>query len=221
MLGTRTCATPSTTSTRAIRRRPSRTTSTPPGCVTPGAVNRTVIVSSRPRGPDSAEPTCRRDWLRIVVVVVTRVTALTHRFAVAVMRTLSARIAQQGGAALIVDYGYEGPAIADTLQAVRGHAYANPFDRPGEQDLSAHVDFTTLAAAAQSTGLAAFGPVTQRDLLGALGIDQRTASLARAHPDRAEALLADRNRLMQDMGTLFRVLAVARPDWPVPAGYGE
>ncbi|WP_294247938.1 SAM-dependent methyltransferase [uncultured Sphingomonas sp.] len=140
---------------------------------------------------------------------------------VAVMRALSARIAAQGGAALIVDYGYEGPAIADTLQAVRGHAYANPFERPGEQDLSAHVDFTTLAAAAQGTGLAAFGPVTQRDLLGALGIDQRTASLARAHPDRAEALLADRNRLMQDMGTLFRALAVARPDWPVPAGYGE
>ncbi len=110
---------------------------------------------------------------------------------VGVMRALSARIAAQGGAALIVDYGYEGPAIADTLQAVRGHAYANPFDRPGEQDLSAHVDFTTLAAAAQSTGLAAFGPVTQRDLLGALGIDQRTASLARAHPDRADALLAD------------------------------
>ncbi|WP_312490661.1 trigger factor, partial [Sphingomonas sp.] len=52
-------------------------------------------------------------------------------------------------------------------------------------------------------------------------IDQRTASLARAHPDRADALLADRNRLMQDMGTLFRALAVARPDWPVPAGYGE
>ena len=140
---------------------------------------------------------------------------------VAVMRQLAARIAAQGGAALIIDYGYEGPAIADTLQAVRGHAFANPFDRPGEQDLSAHVDFTTLAAAAQGSGLAAFGPVTQRDLLGALGIDQRTASLARAHPDRADALLADRNRLMQDMGTLFRALAITRPDWPAPAGYGE
>ena len=104
---------------------------------------------------------------------------------------------------------------------MRGHAFANPFDRPGEQDLSAHVDFTTLAAAAQGSGLAAFGPVTQRDLLGALGIDQRTASLARAHPDRADALLADRNRLMQDMGTLFRALAITRPDWPAPAGYGE
>lgn len=71
---------------------------------------------------------------------------------VAVMRQLAARIAAQGGAALIIDYGYEGPAIADTLQAVRGHAFANPFDRPGEQDLSAHVDFTTLAAAAQDRG---------------------------------------------------------------------
>lgn len=140
---------------------------------------------------------------------------------VAIMRSLAARIVAQGGAMLAIDYGYEGPALADTLQAVRGHAFANPYEAPGEHDLSAHVDFTTLAAAAQSAGATAFGPVTQRDLLGQLGIDQRTAALARRTPDRADALLADRTRLMDAMGTLFRALAITRPDWPVPAGYGE
>ncbi|WP_374295499.1 class I SAM-dependent methyltransferase [Sphingomonas sp.] len=140
---------------------------------------------------------------------------------VAIMRSLAARIAAQGGAMLAIDYGYEGPALADTLQAVRGHAFANPYEAPGEHDLSAHVDFTTLAAAAQSAGATAFGPVTQRDLLGQLGIDQRTAALARSTPDKAEALMADRARLMDAMGTLFRALAITRPDWPVPAGYGE
>ncbi|MGP7794909.1 class I SAM-dependent methyltransferase [Sphingomonas sp. CLY1604] len=139
---------------------------------------------------------------------------------VGVMAALGRRIAAQGGAMLAVDYGYEGPALGDTLQAVRGHGFANPFEAPGENDLSAHVDFTTLAAAAQANGAAAWGPVTQRDLLGQLGIDQRAAALARAAPERAEALLADRARLMGDMGTLFKALAVTHRDWPVPAGFG-
>jgi len=106
------------------------------------------------------------------------------------------------------------------LQAVRGHGFANPFETPGDNDLSAHVDFTTLAAAAQANGAIAWGPVTQRDLLGQLGIDARAAALARAAPDKAEALLADRARLMGEMGTLFKALAVTRSDWPAPAGFG-
>ncbi|MFG6282917.1 class I SAM-dependent methyltransferase [Sphingomonas sp. S6] len=139
---------------------------------------------------------------------------------VTVMTALARRIAAQGGAMLAIDYGYEGPALGDTLQAVRGHGFANPFDTPGTVDLSAHVDFTTLAAAAQGAGAVAWGPITQRDLLGGLGIDTRATALARATPDKSEAILADRARLMSDMGTLFRALAVTRADWPVPAAFG-
>ncbi len=140
--------------------------------------------------------------------------------AVGVMTALSRRIAAQGGAMLAVDYGHEGPALGDTLQAVRGHAFANPFDAPGDNDLSAHVDFTTLAAAAQASGTVAWGPVSQRDLLGGLGIDSRATALARAAPDKAEAILADRARLMGEMGTLFKALAVTHRDWPTPAAFG-
>jgi NADH dehydrogenase [ubiquinone] 1 alpha subcomplex assembly factor 7 len=138
---------------------------------------------------------------------------------VAVIRTLAAKIARAGGALLAIDYGHEGPALGETLQAVRGHAFANPFEAPGEQDLSAHVDFTTLAAAGQAGGLAAFGPVEQAEWLVRLGIDARAASLARAHPDRAEAITADRQRLVKGMGALFKVLALAAPGWPSPAGF--
>src|SRR3546814_18201512 len=58
--------------------------------------------------------------------------------AVAVMRALAARLAAPGGAALVVDYGYDGTAPGDTLQAVRGHGYVHPFEAPGEHDLTAH-----------------------------------------------------------------------------------
>ncbi len=139
---------------------------------------------------------------------------------VAVMRALASRIARQGGGLLAVDYGYEGPALGGTLQAVRGHGFANPFETPGEVDLSAHVDFATLAAAAQGAGAVAWGPISQRDLLGQLGIDARTTALIRAAPDRETQLLADRNRLMADMGELFRALALTHRDWPAPAGFG-
>ena len=139
--------------------------------------------------------------------------------AVAITRALARRIAAQGGALLAIDYGYEGPALGETLQAVRGHAAANPFADPGGQDLSAHVDFATLAAAGQAAGVVAWGPIAQRDLLGGLGIDARTAALARAAPDRADALLADRRRLMEEMGDLFRALALTAPTWPAPAAF--
>jgi SAM-dependent MidA family methyltransferase len=141
--------------------------------------------------------------------------------AVAVMRALAKRLVSQGGVAIVIDYGYEGPAIGDTLQAVRGHAPANPFDDPGEQDLTAHVDFATLKAAAEAEGAATFGPVDQGDVLLALGIDSRAAALARSAPARADDLVAARQRLVapDQMGRLFKAIAVAAPGWPTSAGF--
>jgi SAM-dependent MidA family methyltransferase len=143
----------------------------------------------------------------------------TSPAAVTLMRALAGRLAAQGGALLAIDYGYEGPALGDTLQAVRGHAYANPYEAPGEQDLTAHVDFTTLAAAAQATGAVVWGPVEQGEWLVKLGIDSRAAALARATPDRADAIAADRVRLVVEMGRMFKALALTAPGWPEPAGF--
>jgi NADH dehydrogenase [ubiquinone] 1 alpha subcomplex assembly factor 7 len=137
------------------------------------------------------------------------------------MRALSARLAAQGGAAVIVDYGYDGPVLGETLQAVRGHVYANPFDAPGTVDLSAHVDFATLGAAAVTQGCAVHGPVSQRDFLGFLGIAQRAAALAIRTPGEADAIVTAHQRLTDpaQMGTLFRVMGLTGRDWPTPAGF--
>ena len=143
----------------------------------------------------------------------------TSPASVAVMRTLAQALVAQGGAVLAIDYGYEGPALGDTLQAVRAHGFANPFEEPGEQDLTAHVDFATLAAAARTEGARATAITTQRALLTALGIDARAAALAAAAPDRASSIAADRDRLVGDMGDLFKALAVTAPNWPSPAGF--
>ncbi|WP_249403893.1 class I SAM-dependent methyltransferase [Sphingomonas sp. CFBP 13720] len=141
--------------------------------------------------------------------------------AVAIMRGLARRIVAQGGCAIVIDYGYAGPAIGDTLQAVRGHDFVNPYDDPGEQDLTAHVDLATLAEAARAEDAVAHGPVDQGALLTALGIDARTAALAKARPERADGLRTDRDRLVEadQMGTLFKAIAITAPGWPVPAGF--
>jgi len=140
---------------------------------------------------------------------------------VSIMRALAGRIVNQGGAALIIDYGYDGPALGETLQGVRGHQFANPFDAPGSIDLSAHVDFTTLAAAAAVEGARVSGPVSQRDFLGSLGIASRAAALARTARDRSDEIVAAHQRLTSPdaMGTLFRAVAVCAPEWPEPGGF--
>src|SRR3546814_181316 len=127
----------------------------------------------------------------------------------------------QGGAAIIIDYGYEGPALGDTLQAVRGHQAANPFADPGESDLTVHVDFTTIGNMARQAGLRVFGPVSQGSWLRALGIDARARALAQKSSERAEEIESARSRLTADdqMGTLFKAMAFVHPDWAPAEGF--
>jgi len=139
----------------------------------------------------------------------------------AIAETLAARIAAQGGAALIVDYGHMKSAAGDTLQALRAHAWADPLDAPGEADLTAHVDFEALAAAARRGGAEPHGPVTQAAFLLALGIEARAQALKRrASPAQARDIGLALQRLTApgQMGSLFKVLALTPPGAPVPAG---
>ncbi|HWK37083.1 class I SAM-dependent methyltransferase, partial [Sphingomonas sp.] len=140
----------------------------------------------------------------------------TSPASVAAVRQIARQIVTRGGAAVVIDYGYEGPAIGDTFQAVKAHAYANPFEAPGEADLTAHVDFATLAEAARAEGATVYGPVGQGAFLRALGIDARVAALG-----GGADVVAARDRLVEDgqMGDLFGVLAIVHPDWPAPEGF--
>ena len=139
----------------------------------------------------------------------------------AIALELAHRIARQGGAAIIIDYGYEGPATGDTLQAVRAHRFADPFFEPGESDLTTHVDFTMIGNMARQAGLHVTRTVGQGAFLRQLGIDARADQLSRTAPARAEEVEAARHRLTADdaMGTLFKAMAWVHPDWADPAGF--
>jgi NADH dehydrogenase [ubiquinone] 1 alpha subcomplex assembly factor 7 len=139
----------------------------------------------------------------------------------AIAGAIAARIAARGGAALIVDYGTAVPGWGDTLQAVRKHAKVPAFDRPGESDLTAHVDFPALLAAAERNGAAAHGVATQAALLTRLGLPVRLGRLMRAAPTRAKALAEASRRLLDpgEMGTLFKAIAIVPRDAPPPPGF--
>ena len=152
-----------------------------------------------------------------------------------IMTTLATRLVEQGGAALIIDYGYVETALGETLQALRGHQFVDPLESPGEADLTTHVDFAALARAARAAGAQAHGPITQGALLTALGIFERArALLRRADAAQAAGIEAALARLVSDqagieveggvvdgMGELFKAICVTAPGMAPPAGFED
>lgn len=151
-----------------------------------------------------------------------------------IMRLLAERLKQQGGCALIIDYGYvknqesriRNQALetsrfqipdskfqtGDTLQAIKNHHYHPILQDPGEADLTAHVDFTALAAIAQECGLHVHGPVEQGTFLQRIGGDlwlQKLLAKAKTPAER-KSLEEGWLRLVSplQMGTLFKVMAL-------------
>lgn len=146
----------------------------------------------------------------------------TCPLAVEIIKTISKRIQTIGGAALIIDYGYEKPGIGETLQAVSKHKYADVLQAPGKQDLTAHVNFSALAQAARHTGVDVFGPLSQGQFLFGLGLEARLARLTNA-TTRAQAYdikrAAARLTAPEQMGTLFKVMAITKKNGSPPAPF--
>jgi NADH dehydrogenase [ubiquinone] 1 alpha subcomplex assembly factor 7 len=137
-----------------------------------------------------------------------------------VMQRLSRKVALQGGAILAIDYGYAKTQTGETFQAVKDHAFADPLEAPGEADLSAHVNFEVLAAAAKATGLAVAPLADQGEWLLKLGLGERARKLAKSNPQEAGNIARAIERLTspEQMGTLFKVLCAHSPGLK-PAGF--
>jgi NADH dehydrogenase [ubiquinone] 1 alpha subcomplex assembly factor 7 len=142
--------------------------------------------------------------------------------ALALAATVAGRLVRDGGAALFIDYGTTTSRAGDSLQAVRGHQYRDPLEAPGETDLTAHVDFAAFANAARDAGAAVHGPVPQSLFLEALGVFVRAQVLKReATPAQARDIDLAVHRLTapDQMGSLFKALALTDPSMPQPAGF--
>jgi len=125
------------------------------------------------------------------------------------------------GYALVIDYGYPaaelyaGHRLAGLLRVYGGHEVTdNPYDAVGEQDLTAHVDFTRLSEAATQTGMAEIGLATQSDFLANVGLGQLLVNLQQEPTTAVEDYYRAQAAVFRliDPGGMgrFRVLGLAK-----------
>ena len=141
----------------------------------------------------------------------------------AMVTEIARRIAAHGGVAIFIDYG-GWQSLGDTFQALRSHAPCDPLETPGEADLTAHVAFAPLAAAARAAGAEASALTPQGVLLERLGITDRARALSRSLKGAAlESHIAAHRRLThpQEMGNLFKALAIHPLGAPPPPGFDQ
>ncbi|MBV8924897.1 MAG: SAM-dependent methyltransferase [Bradyrhizobium sp.] len=139
---------------------------------------------------------------------------------------IASRVRDQGGAALIIDYGHARSDAGDTFQAIARHSFADPLEAPGQADVTAHVDFQALARAAEGIGARVHGPVTQGEFLKRLGIETRAVALmAKASHEVSEDISGALKRLTSTgrggMGSLFKVLGVSEQGLAALPGLGD
>ncbi|RED14401.1 class I SAM-dependent methyltransferase [Pontivivens insulae] len=127
-----------------------------------------------------------------------------------ILQDLQTRITGQGGAALLIDYGaWDG--TGDTLQALKAQQPVDPLMHSGDADLTAHVNFSHLAAAAPALHA---GFETQGVFLERLGITARAQQLAAR--DKGMAVAHRRLVHPDEMGGLFKVLGLSTGPAPLP-----
>jgi len=130
--------------------------------------------------------------------------------ATVVMAGIAERINSNGGVALIIDYGYETYDGKETFRAIKGHGHVEPLAEPGKADLTAFVNFTTLAGATGDSGVSVQGPVTQSAFLLSMGAQQRAEMLMKNNPGEAGDIETGIRRLIdpKDMGDIFKAIAI-------------
>jgi SAM-dependent MidA family methyltransferase len=139
---------------------------------------------------------------------------------------IATRVRDDGGAALIIDYGHLRSDAGDTFQAIARHSFTDPLKNPGLADVTAHVDFQALVRAAEDLNARVHGPVPQGEFLKALGIEQRAATLmAKTTPEVSEDISGALKRLTEGgrggMGSMFKVVAISDPALTVLAGFAD
>ena len=124
------------------------------------------------------------------------------------------------GFVIIIDYGYtRDEQLAGrhrgTLKAIRQHSVsANPYEAPGEQDITADVNFTALAALAERNGFHAQKLITQSQFLMGIGEANQFADAfedCRVPQERAKVALQLKHLVTPaGMGESFQVLVASK-----------
>jgi len=124
------------------------------------------------------------------------------------------------GIIIVIDYGFAREEQLTgrhrgTVTAFRQHSVsANPYEAPGEQDITAHVNFTALAAAAEQNGMQVQPLLTQSQFLMGIGEQNQFGDAfedCRLPQERAKVALQLKHLVTPaGMGESFHVLVVSK-----------
>ncbi len=139
--------------------------------------------------------------------------------ALALMSQIAERIKKQKGACLFADYGYAYPHFGETLQGIKEHEFVDILQNPGQVDITAHVDFGSLAQIAYVHDVKILPLLSQAAFLNILGIKERAEALKQKAPAEViEAIDSQLHRLTgeKQMGNLFKIFMCGSADIPMP-----
>ncbi|KAE9421124.1 hypothetical protein Angca_005733, partial [Angiostrongylus cantonensis] len=119
------------------------------------------------------------------------------------------RIICNGGFGIIIDYGHDGSRNDLSFRGYKKHEQVHPLSQPGAIDLTADVNFGYLKSLVADRA-AVYGPNTQREFLGQMGIELRLRKLLKSCNEREkqESLIKSYNFLMGDMGERFLTISI-------------
>ncbi len=138
------------------------------------------------------------------------------------LKKISKKINKKKGALLIIDYGYIGEKMKDTLMAIRKHKIANVLNEIGNSDITYNLNFNILEKIIKNLNLECQGITTQRNFLLKLGIIERAEIISKNLTFLKKADVYYRlNRLInkKEMGDLFKVMLITSNKFSYKIGF--
>ena len=125
------------------------------------------------------------------------------------LEIIAKKINKFDGSLLAFDYGYIQKKNQDTLQSVKKHRYTNPFIKPGDSDITSHINFKLFHEILKKNNLNVKKITTQNEFLKKTGILERANILSKKMTFKEKANMFYRLKRLLDyreMGGLFKVL---------------
>ena len=142
--------------------------------------------------------------------------------AIKYLSIISKKINKFNGALLTFDYGYTAKTNSDTLQSVKKHRYTNFLNKPGNTDITSHINFKLFNEVLKKNGLEVKETINQSEFLKKMGIIERANILSKKMTFKEKANMFFRLKKLLDyreMGNLFKVLFAKKKNVKFSLGF--
>ena len=138
------------------------------------------------------------------------------------LTNISKMIKKNSGGLLLIDYGYSGKKMKNTLQAVSNHRYSDFLKNIGKNDITHHINFSLFGEIIKNLGNLKYNYTTQKEFLIKMGIKKRAEVISKNLSFLKKTDIYYRlNRLIgeRQMGNLFKVMLIKNKENKFKLGF--